>query len=552
MQGSSTRGPVDAHGDSTQAARAGLPSRLAGLAPLLAGLALRLHLFPRQLLGGDEVHALRALVHRPGAELLVEYAANNLCRPMIAFDLAWLRWIGPLDEWSLRLPSLLAGLATLVVVPRFARRLVGPRAALAVAWLVALSPQLTTYSLISRSYAPAVLLATLAIASFHEWWLRRDARGNALALGYAASAAATTYTHLPSAPFVLAPLAFAAVDVLTTRPAERGRRARALALACVAGAALLATFLLPGAESLRELTAQKSGVSSADALSVLGSLMMFAGTGTPWIAALFWAAALWGAARLVRAQRRDAAFLGAVLVAQAAAVFVLAPQAIDRAVVLSRYLLVGLPLILICVANAFGDLRRARGLAATLALGGLVLGGPWSDPVVLRSQHLAHNDYLELHRRRLSVRPGELPAFYAALAGDELLLEAPWPWPWMSNGLLYAYQEQHGARVRVVPTEGVFSDARFELRNACAARLDAFTASGADWLVVHRDFGRELRRLRGPAFSKSMGDAAAAALRAHAAQLVETSTRAWGPPDHEEPALAAWDLTRVRARVADR
>ncbi len=103
---------------------------------------------------------------------------------------------------ALRLPSALAGIATVPVAWGIGQQLAGRRAAIATAALVATNPLLVWYSQEARAYGLFVLMAALAM-----WcWLRADASPTPGRLAaFAASGAAALATHY-FAVFLLAPM----------------------------------------------------------------------------------------------------------------------------------------------------------------------------------------------------------------------------------------------------------------------------------------------------------------------------------------------------------
>ena len=82
---------------------------VAGLA-VVAGVALRFWNLADQVLGGDELHAVRAALSQPLPALLTTYQLADSCIPLTALD-RWLLDHGvALDERLLRLPVLVNAL----------------------------------------------------------------------------------------------------------------------------------------------------------------------------------------------------------------------------------------------------------------------------------------------------------------------------------------------------------------------------------------------------------------------------------------------------------
>src|ERR1700686_5228412 len=98
-----------------------------GGAMLATGVVLRFWNLGDQMLGGDELHAVRAALSQPLPALLTTYQLADSCIPLTALD-RWLLDRGvALDEWLLRLPVLARWLAALGLLPLLGRRRLPPR-----------------------------------------------------------------------------------------------------------------------------------------------------------------------------------------------------------------------------------------------------------------------------------------------------------------------------------------------------------------------------------------------------------------------------------------
>ena len=90
-----------------------------------AGTTLRLWNLRAQVMGGDELHAVRAAVTRPLSGIVFTYQVSDNCIPLTLLDRLLMDGGVPLTEMLVRLPVLLAGLAMLVVAPWWAWRRLG-------------------------------------------------------------------------------------------------------------------------------------------------------------------------------------------------------------------------------------------------------------------------------------------------------------------------------------------------------------------------------------------------------------------------------------------
>jgi hypothetical protein len=527
----------------------------ASLAPLAVGAILRLWHLPHQILGGDELHAVRAALEMRLGEILTTFRTDDHCIPLSAFDHFLLDRGVRLTEAWVRLPVVLAGLASLVLVPwAVAHRLRGRERRL-LAWLVALSPLLVIYSRIVRPYLPMVVLGFVAFGAFDRWWLGVGGGGGPWrwAAAYGAAAAGTIWLHPVAAPFVLSPLVFAAGDALLRH--REGLRRRLVALAGLGAGVLLllAALVGPAARSLLAVAAAKGGKGQVHWKTVAAAARLQAGTGETLVALAFWAVALAGLALLARRDRSFAAYGVTLAGAYVAAVAVLSPFGAGHPLVFDRYLLLLLPLLLTWAAVGLAALARpgwgplARVLPA-VAVAGLAAAGPLVRPAWWRTSFAGHNDFVQFERPLARMPAAAVPPFYRHPPAPGPLVEYPWPSAWHQGRSLYVYQQIHRRRVLVCSPEPRIRDPRLAFRNLVPPTPAALLASGARFLVIHRDLAAEERRLvdeagrRGgiPKWRRKL-------LRQAAAAFAGEIRAAWGKPAYADPTILAWDLARARA-----
>lgn len=511
---------------------------LAGVAlPFLVGAVLRLWNLPGQILGGDEVHALRAALNMPLGQILVTYQKTDNCIPLTALYKLLMGWGVPVTEMVLRLPVLLCGIAALLVLPAFFSDRLSPATVTVYRWLLAVSPALVLYSRIARSYMPMVLFSFGAVLAFEAWWRTRSWRAGG---AYVLLGALAVWFHLGAGPIVAAPFLFAAGDALIRR--ERlGRDLRDLVLLGVSLTAAFALFLVPARASLLGVIAGKSVKQAVPWSEVLPNVLRLqTGTATGWLTVLFWLAVAAGVILMIRKERRLALFTLTVAVGHVAGLLILSPLGMASPVILGRYLLPVLPFVLLWVSVALGTLRWSGG-AAVLALGFL---GPFADPVVRRTSFLHHNDFVGFYRPYRSVPAGEIPGFYRRLKG-ETILEFPWVFVWDSNRTFYVYQETHGGRVLVSTPQRILFRPPLALRNAVAPDPEAFCRSGARYLVVHRNVAREEDRIApgGRISEFEVAQPLRRQLRESAASLSRRLKSEWGEPAYSDRLLWVWDLS---------
>ena len=85
-----------------------------------------------------------------------------------------------------------------------------------------------------------------------------------------------------------------------------------------------------------------------------------------------------------------------------------------------------------------------------------------------------------------------------------------------------------------------------------AAGPDAFLASRARWVVIHRDLaGEEERWPESGAYPQPQALPIFRRVFDHAGPaMIRRLRRAWGPPDEADRWVAVWDLQRVRASLS--
>ena len=519
--------------------------------PTLAGALLRLWGIQRQVLAGDEIHALQFAAEHPLGTILTETSQEvDHCVPLTALVRLTLDAGLRPSELLLRAPVLFSGLVLVPVLALMIRRVLGTRVACAFAWLLALSPMLVLYGRILRSNGPILVLALVAVLAFQRW-LEEEKRSDALLYAFCAPLAA--YFHLVAAAFVAAPLAYA---VLGARWRRGGPGLRAVA-ALGAGTALVAAALFgPIAASLASFVQEKSAEGSWRWATLGNTLQLQAGVLAPGVAVLFFAVCALGAWRLGRARPGLCSYLLFVSTVHLAALLVASPAKYSNVLVFDRYVLLLLPILLLFVACAFGSdvvpgpraLLRHGLLAAFLAL--LFFDGPLTRWPYLRGSFAHHNRFLAFVHARFDSAPEDHvpPESFAELAADEsahALVEYPVDHRWSRCNAPYYDQRVHGKEVLTSSDLALYGDPRFGWRNSVAASPAAFLACRADYLVVHLDPGAEERPLGGDSDPRSWSEPA---LRARAL-WVELLTR-WGEPRFADERVAVWDLRQARARAA--
>jgi mannosyltransferase len=220
------------------------------LATVLAA-ALRLPFLDTQSLWFDEIYTIHVVQAGSLGELWDRVGASESTPPLFyLLTWAWVQLVGSDGAAAVRTVAALALVASVPIAYCALRRLVGWRAALATAALLAASPLLSWYGVDARAYGLLVLVGLLSVWAFGAVLERPDRRRLAL---WALAAAAALWTHWFAGFLVLA-------EVLTLlwlrRDAWRG-------VLLAGGAALLALAPLVGL--LRDQTADDRAAFIAQA-----------------------------------------------------------------------------------------------------------------------------------------------------------------------------------------------------------------------------------------------------------------------------------------------
>lgn len=520
-----------------------------GVAVMVGALFRLVHLLD-QIPFHDEWHALDAVVNLGFRAIATTFGANDHSIPFTLYFEALARTVG-LEELGYRAPFALAGCAVVAVLPFAVRRHVGGAAALAFAWLLAISPILVFYGRTARPYAFTTMGAVLAVVLFLAYWGEGRRR---CAAGFIAATMLVGWALLVHLPFCLAPAAMAVGEGLWSRAARgvRRRRAVAVTLAALAGLALLCG--LPLVHDWATLSA-KAGDAAFGAHrrwpAVIAALGM-AGRRVAWAhGALALVGLLW---LLRRRPRFTLALLGACA-AQVAAVIALEPRNAGAPLVLTRYLLPVVVVILLCAAvglalllgRVAGWSRLAAGALGAAALAVPLALGPLPELLPGPSSFASSRLYFRAHYRASVLRQwfADPPAIYRQLAstppGRDTILEAPYSG---RQVVPYGfYQALHRQRVVVGFTDGYCgrpTGGHLPTAGAPGLRfrhflwlgdLGAIRRAGVRWVILHRQPEDETpwpqKRHLGafdfePCLARFTADA--------------------GPPVHVEDRLAVFDL----------
>jgi hypothetical protein len=474
---------------------------------LVVAAALRMNQLGAQILVGDEWHALEKAASASWTEIATSFGRADHSIPIALYYKLLASTIGLTETW-IRLPFLLAGLATVAALALAARRIVPRAVADTFAWFLAVSPVLAFYSRFARPYALTCPLALAALLFFRAWWRTRRGR---FAAGYAASVALGAYFHAAILPFALAPFLFYGVRAVRAGDERRRELRGLLAIGALTGVAL-AILLLPPFLLDSGNMGKKSGFGLPQLGTVARAARIFVGPSSSLVALASVPFLVLGIAHLARRVPGLTALFALAGAAQCAAVALIAPAHRSDVFAFARYVLPLLPPLLLALACGvhvfFGRASAAMRALAGPLLGGLLAAlGPfpstWFRPDNWSANHLVfhmlgQDDEFVAHVRAV-------PAFYLELRerppASLTLIEAPWFQPIFANPLPH-YQRMHRQHTEIGFTSTRVGPPRqgelpypcpgFELENFVFLEdLLGSRTPTADYLVLHRDLRNE-------------------------------------------------------------
>jgi Dolichyl-phosphate-mannose-protein mannosyltransferase len=217
----------------------------------LVGIAIRLVVAQQSLFADELATYWDITTHSFGGLISSLYNTHIEITPPLFFVASWITAHIAHTPLALRLPSLLAGAATIPAVYLLGLRTVGRVPAVVASALTAFSPFMIYYSSEARAYGLMMLLVTLSTLSL---LLAIDTRRRRWWVAYAVCTCAAFYTHYTS----LFYLAVQFIWVLWAYPAVRREAVLATVAAAVGALPWMHAFINAGSSPTEKIMSQLS------------------------------------------------------------------------------------------------------------------------------------------------------------------------------------------------------------------------------------------------------------------------------------------------------
>ena len=482
------------------------------------GAWLRLDQIAGQVVANDEWHALNTLVRQDYRWIFTHFGISDFSIPLTLYDKLLGDTVG-LTEIGVRAPMLVAGIASLVVLPLLLRIYIGRSASAAFAWLLAISPLHIYFSRYARPYALSLLLAFVGVIALERWIATGRPKW---AVACVASSVLAPWLHPIFLPFTLASFVwFGATRWLARRRPEMADEVTRgpgslwpVALGTAVGlAVLIGPPLWVDLTSLRA----HSGGPSGDFAPWMKSFELLSGTSGTLLGLGVWLTLFLGVIALRRKCARFAGYLAFLIACQVAAVLVSGPAGLGIPIVTVRYTLCALVAVLALAAAGMEHLDETLRMkwraipphVSTAVIGvSLLAFSPlraiYYHPNNWTNDDAFQSDYSRFYSHEYAkrwVKLQEVPPFYLRVArdssADECIVEAPWNYEW--NHLPYPFFQRIHHRQTIIGFVGrpgarvplgelPWPDARFRFRGFVhVSDLAAMRARGVRYLLLHRD-----------------------------------------------------------------
>lgn len=490
------------------------------------GIFLRLHLFDSQIVGGDELHAVRQAAMEPYSHILTHFNQSDNCIPLTIYY-KFLLETTTLSEWGLHSLQIISGILALFLFPLLLKSLFRVRVIAIFLFLLAFSPLLIFYSRFGRPYIIVALLSFVSIFAFCFWIKTKKV----IFVGiYWGTAVLAPYFNLISFPAVAAPLVF----TLFFRMAAQTKAKKffpsslpklkylfLLGLLLMAG---IAGWFLPAYESLPAITSKVSQ-GSVNLQTLMGTFMLFSGSFSPFLSVILGVIFIYGLSVGIKKDRFLFGLFLSVFLCQVLSIIIIKPDMVQSPLVLARYSISCLTLWLLVIAFGLEDLYSrikflfgtpkhkfalAPNLCVFLLFASILFTNPMIRLYLTKSNFTSHHDFINPSYKHLFAlfesKRDSIPQFYLDLkkeTDNTRIIEAPPMIVWAYT-CYHLYQQIHNKRVAIGYSEDLitarsspFGHKKIKFRNYLNLdNTESIAKSGFTYVVIHHDILEETLLVR--------------------------------------------------------
>jgi hypothetical protein len=310
-----------------------------------------------QILLDDEWHGVNYVIGKTFLDVLTKsYSPTST---LMDFYRLFLYHTFGWSEFALRLPSVLAGLLSLILFPLLVRKVFNERVAITFAFLLVISPFLIFYSRFSRSYSLVTFFCFWALLLFYEWLTTGKQRH---AVGFILTGGFAVHAHLFSVVAVFTPLTVA-FGILIFNHFNRSSPMRfpikpsfkSLLTVSFIVILLILLLLFPVLLQSSHLPWAKEKLTSHGFITLP---TLISGTANIPLTAIFFALCIAGYVLLFKQKPLLAWVFLPTICAYILSLIIARPKGMDTAVVLLRYMIVLIPITLSTVALAIDSLHQ--------------------------------------------------------------------------------------------------------------------------------------------------------------------------------------------------
>jgi len=481
----------------------------------LLGGSLRIYMLSDQIIVDDEMHALHAIINNSYQYIFTHFFPQDVCTPLALIYKLIADSVG-LNELTMRMPTFLAGVGLIIVVPLFIRNILGQPTAIVCAFFVAISPVLINYSRIARPYSIAVLLVMISIWAFYRWLFDREKKW---AILFVVSSILGIYFHLLCAPAILGILLFGLVECFIN-PAIVNDKSRMLAILAMGLVVLLVVGVLFAAPfwNSSHLLLRKAANGHVSALTLKRALVLLFGVGNHMLLLSMVIGTICGSIILFKRNRSLAFMVIIVVGVQITSICVLLPAKVQYFHIFARYNLWLLPLFLICISTTLTSIRFPEAfhlksypgvLISAIFISLLFFTGPIPKTYHRPNNFLNSNIFTDIEIApefsRFKLNSGPISTFYKNMGKsneDFSIVETPWYFMNPYNRLPI-YQSYHKKNVIIGFVSAIvqrYTKSDFSLANSDkysfrhflnVAKKEKLKGKKIRYIILHKDIQNE-------------------------------------------------------------